>query len=386
MKNQTTGATIAVRLMVWVALCGSIGALTACSKHEAPAPVERAVRTQVISGQGGSVEREFSAEVRARVESRLSFRVGGKVAARRVELGQAVRAGQVLAQLDAQDLRLQQDAAQAGLTAAEASARQAGADLKRFQDLKTQGFISEAEYDRHVTAHLTAEASLRQAKAQAGVQGNQTAYSSLIAGSSGVITQLDLEPGQVVAAGQVVLTLAHDGPRDAVFNVPEDMGPMARGLLGKTGALKVRRWGTAEWLPATVREVAAAADPVSRTLQVKADLGQGAFELGQTASITFQTPVRFAQGILVPLSALAERNGQSVVWVLDGRSMVVNPQPVRTADVSGNSVLVVVGLKDGQEIVTAGAHVLSPGQKVHRYVDPAAAASAVDAAASAAQR
>jgi multidrug efflux system membrane fusion protein len=358
-----------------------VSGLAACSKQEAPPPIERAARTLVVSGQGGDIEREYSAEVRARVESRLSFRVPGKVIQRQVELGQTVRAGQSLAQLDAQDLKLQQAAAQAGLAAAEANARQATADLERFKELKAQSFISEAEYDRHVTAHLSAEAALRQAKAQAGVQGNQTGYAGLLAGANGVVTQLDLESGQVVAAGQPVLTLAHDGPRDVVFSVPEDMGPHVRGMVGKAGGLKVRRWASPDWLPATVREVAAAADPVSRTLLVKADIGVSSFELGQTATVVFSTPVRHPQGILIPLSALAERDGQSVVWVLDPKTMTVRPTPVRTSDISGNAVLVAKGLSDGLEIVTAGVHVLSPGQKVHRYVDPAAVAASAAAAA-----
>jgi multidrug efflux system membrane fusion protein len=195
------------------------------------------------------------------------------------------------------------------------------------------------------------------------------------------VTQLDLEPGQVVAAGQPVLTLAHDGPRDVVFSVPEDMGPHVRGMVGKVGGLKVRRWASPDWLPATVREVAAAADPVSRTLLVKADIGLSSFELGQTATVVFSTPVRHPLGILIPLSALAERDGQSVVWVLDPKTMTVRPTPVRTSDISGNAVLVAKGLSDGLEIVTAGVHVLSPGQKVRRYVDPAAVAASAATAA-----
>jgi multidrug efflux system membrane fusion protein len=379
MSQGASNAPIAQLAFAFAMVIG----LPACSKHEVQPEVVRAVRSLVVAGQGGEVEREFSAEVRSRIESRLAFRVPGKVLSRKVELGQPVRAGQVLGQLDAQDLKLQQDAASAGLSAAEANARQATADLQRFKELKSQGFISEAEYDRHVTAHLSSEASLRQAKAQAGVQGNQTAYAGLVAGASGVITQVDLEPGQVVAAGQPVLTLAHDGPRDAVFAVPEDMGAAARALVGKPGAVKVRRWGSVDWAPATVREVAAAADPVSRTLQVKADVGQSGFELGQTASVIFNTPVRVAQGVRIPLSALTERDGRSIVWVLDGGSMTVKPQPVFTGDITGNVVLVAKGLQPGQEIITAGAHVLSPGQKVKRYQEATASASGAQPAVAA---
>ncbi|KGM39332.1 RND transporter [Aquabacterium sp. NJ1] len=342
-------------------------ALGGCSK-EPPAPTpERAVRTLMVSETGGVLEREFSADIRARTESRLGFRVPGKVARRLVELGQAVRAGQVLGQLDPQDLRLQQDAARAGLAAAEANATQAAADLKRFKELKAQGFISEAELERHNTMATTAEASLRQARAQAGVQSNQTSYAALVADAAGVITSVDMEPGQVVNAGMPVLTLAHDGPRDAVFAVPEDLGQAVRGLVGKKDAIKVRRWGSNDWVPATVREVAAAADPATRTFLAKADVGKAGFELGQSASVAFNTPVRVAGGVRIPLYALAERDGKSIVWVLDAQSMTVKPTPVVTGDVTGNVILIAKGLAPGQEIVTAGVHALNPGQKVHRY-------------------
>lgn len=348
----------------------SVALLAGCSKPAEQAQPVRAVRTLVLSDTGGSLQREFSADIRARTESRLSFRVNGKVTRRAVELGQRVQAGQLLAQVDAQDLRLGEDAARAALAAAEAQATQAASDLRRFKDLRAQGFISEAELDRHLTADRAAQAGLRQARAQAGVQANQTAYAALTAGAAGVITSVDVEPGQVVAAGAPVLTLAHDGPRDAVFSVPEDMGSVLRPLVGKAGGVQVRRWGSNDWSPATVREVAAATDSLTRTLQVKADIAGLPVELGQTASIALRAPTRVQGGIQLPLHALAEREGRSVVWVLDGKTMTVQPQPVVTADVLGNLVLVAQGLKPGQEVVTAGVHVLLPGQQVKRYIEP----------------
>lgn len=350
----------------------------------------RAVRTVVLADGGGALQREFSADIRARTESRLSFRVGGKVTRRAVELGQRVKAGQLLVQVDPQDLRLGADAAKAALSAAEAQAAQATADLARFKELRAQGFISEAELERHTTAERAAQASLRQARAQAGVQLNQAGYASLTAGAAGVITSVDVEPGQVVGAGQPVLTLAQDGPRDVVFAVPEDMGPTVRALVGKTAGIQVRRWGTTEWAPAMVREVAGATDSLTRTLLVKADIGELQSELGQTAAVLVRTPTRIQGGIQLPLHALAQREGRSVVWVLDAQSMTVKPQPVVTGDVLGNVVLVAQGLKPGQEIVTAGVHALTPGQKVKRYVEPGlgerpaappAAASAASASA-----
>jgi multidrug efflux system membrane fusion protein len=359
-------------------------ALAACHKAPEAEPPARAVRTVVVNDTGGSLSREFAADIRARTESRLGFRVAGKVSRRLVELGQTVRAGQILAELDPNDLRLGQDAARAGLSAAEANLAQASADLKRFTELKAQGFISEAELDRHLTASKTAEASLRQARAQSGVQSNQAGYAALTADASGVITSVDLEPGQVVNAGTPVLTLAHDGPRDVVFAVPEDLAQRVRPLIGKAGGVQVRRWGTTDWLPATVREVAAATDPVTRTYQVKADVGRTGFELGQTATVMMSAPLRVPNGVRVPLHALAERDGRSVVWVLDPKSMTVQPVPVITGDVSGNMVLVAKGVTPGQELVTAGVHVLGPGQKVRRYQGAAESGMAASAPAMAA--
>lgn len=363
-------AKLAPSASVFAPLFASVLLLTACGKHaEQPTPV-RAVRTVVLADGAGSLQREFSADIRARTESRLSFRVGGKVTQRAVELGQRVKAGQLLAQVDPQDLRLGADAAKAALSAAEAQAAQASADLARFKELRSQGFISEAELERHTTAERAAQASLRQARAQAGVQLNQAGYASLSAGAAGVVTSVDVEPGQVVGAGQPVLTLAQDGPRDVVFAVPEDMGPTVRALIGKPAGIQVRRWGTTEWTAAKVREVAGATDSLTRTLLVKADIGELQAELGQTAAVLVRTPTRIKGGIQLPLHALAQREGRSVVWVLDGQSMTVKPQPVVTGDIVGNVVLVADGLKPGQEVVTAGVHVLNPGQKVKRYVEP----------------
>lgn len=362
-------------------LCLSL--LVACSKPQPTEAPVRAVRTMVLTDAGGVLEREFAADIRARHESRLGFRVGGKVVQRAVVLGQAVKAGQVLAQLDPQDLRLVQDAARAGVAAAEANAALSASNLKRFTELRAQGFISSAELERHETANRAAQASLQQARAQAGVQTNQASYSALVADAAGVITSVDLEPGQVVAAGQPVLTLAHDGARDAVFAVPEDMGAAVRALIGKPGALKVRRWGSADWAPVTLREMAAAADPVTRTYLAKADVGSDHFGLGQTATVMLNTTVRANGGLRVPLNALVEKDGHSAVWVLDGQSMTVKTVPVVTADISGNVILVTKGLNPGQEVVTAGVHVLTEGQKVRRYQpDAATPASAPASAAS----
>jgi multidrug efflux system membrane fusion protein len=353
--------------------------LAACSKPApAPDPI-RAVRTVTVASQAASGASEFAAEVRARTESRLSFRVAGKIVARPVDLGDTVKAGQVLAQLDAQDLKLGEEAARAAVIAAQANLDQAAADFKRFKELREQGFISGAELERRETTLKSAQAQLDQARAQRSVQGNQAGYAALVAGASGVITGVDAEPGMVVAAGAPVVRLAHDGPRDVVFAVPEDRIGLIQQLARDKGRFTVTLWGQNGMapIPASIREVAAAADPVTRTFAVKADIGQAgaAARLGQTATVRMELP-QVTGVVKLPLSALKEEQGRTVVWVVDKTAMTVAAQPVQVGAAEGNDAVITGGLKSGTVVVTAGVHVLTPGQKVKFYAEPAAPAVA----------
>lgn len=364
----------------------SLALLGACSRPEPEAEPIRAVRTAVIAeaSAGGSVD--YAAEVRARTESRLSFQVPGKITRRPVDLGDTVKRGQLLAQLDPQDLRLGEAAAQAAVRAAQVNFDLAAADLKRYRELKAQGFISGAELERRETATQAAQAQLEQARAQAGVQGNQRAYTALLADAPGVVTSVDAEPGTVVAAGTPVLRLAHDGPRDVVFSVPEDRLNGMRALMGRRGAVQVTLWGQeGKPIPATVREVAAAADPVTRTFLVKADVGSTGVRLGQTATASIALPR--VQGVAkLPLSAVFEQQGRSSVWVVDTATMTVRAQPVQVGGADGKEVVIAGGLQPGQRVVTAGVHVLTPGQKVTLYAEPGAPVAAPAAPAASAER
>lgn len=353
-----------------------------CSRPEStPEPV-RAVRTITVGADDAGGMHEYAAEIRARVESRLSFRVPGKMVRRQAELGQRVAAGAVLAELDPEDLRLAHGAAQAALQSAQVNLELAQADHRRTKELRDQGFISGAELERRETVLKAAQAAVAQARAQAEVQANQAAYSRLIANASGVITGIDAEPGAVLAAGTPVLRLAHDGPRDAVFVVPEDALERVRALRGQPGALRVKLWGSERPLAATVREVAAAADPVTRTFLVKADVGAAEVQLGQTAAAQLELPRR--QGIVkLPLTAVTQQQGRSSVWLVEPASMTVKVQPIVVGGADGNSVVVAGGLVPGQIVVTAGVHVLTPGQKVKWYDGPGAAPAAASAPAGA---
>lgn len=346
--------------------------LAACSRPEAtPEPI-RAVKLLTVRSGAVSAEPSYAGEVRARTESRLGFRVGGKLVARPAEVGQRVRGGQLLAQIDAEDLALASQAAQAQVSAAQTQRDLAAADLKRFSDLQRQGFVSGAEIQRREAQLQAAEASLRQARAQGAVQGNQAGYSRLMADGAGVVVAVEAEVGQVVAAGAPVVRLARDGARDAVISVPEDQVAGVR--LGQTA--QVRLWtggssGQAVW-KATVREIAASADPATRTYPIKLALPVDAnAPLGATATVTLPRAAGAVSAIRLPTGALMQAPGggsqDSAVWVFDAASSTVNLRPVVVGGADGNQLLIASGLKDGDEVVAAGVHVLSPGQKVTRF-------------------
>lgn len=340
--------------------------LAACSRPAPePEPI-RAVKTLQVSDGVSAPLREFAAETRARTESRLSFRVGGKIVARRVELGQMVKAGQVLAQLDPADLQQAQEASRAATAAAQANYDLAAADYKRYTELREQGFIGAAELERRSMSLKTAQAQLDQARAQGTVQRNQASYATLTAPTAGVVTGVDADVGSVVSPGTPVIRLALDGPRDAVFFIAEDALPAMRQLLDKPGALQVRIWGTATPVKATLHELAASADPMTRTYQARADLGRTPVQLGQTAAVlvpSAPTPGLFR----LPLPAVVRQGDRAAVWVVDRGSMTVQQTAVQVLGADGNEVLISQGLKAGMDVVVAGAHVLTPGQKVKFY-------------------
>ncbi len=364
------------------ALAALMTTLVACSKAEAPQEPLRSVKLLTVAGSDLNLASEFSAEVRARVESRLGFRVGGKLVQRPAEPGQRVAAGQLLALVDAQDFQLAAQAAQAQVSAAQSQRDLAAAEFKRFEALKAQNFISGAELERREASLKAADAALRQAKAQAQAQGNQAGYARLTASHAGVITAVEAEVGQVVSAGQPVVRLAHDGPRDAVFAVSESAIMSIR--LGQS--MQAMVLSTGQMVQGTVREMAASADPVTRTYAVKLALAPGvgrALPLGATLNVRAPgLSSAVASAIKLPTSALRQEGQGTAVWVLDEATMTVNSQAVQLGPVDGNEVVVSSGLKPGQKVVSAGVHVLSPGQKVTVYgaaPTPASAPGAVPA-------
>jgi RND family efflux transporter MFP subunit len=374
----------------YLPLLATLALLSACSK---PVPLEEPLRAVkvVTVGEGMQLANaEFAGEVQARVESRLGFRVAGKIIRRAVELGQHVKAGQVLAQLDPQDYKLAEAASRAQLAAAATNRDLAAADYKRYQDLREQNFISGAEMERRDSTWKAARAQFEQAQAQLSGQGNQASYTTLVADAAGVVTSVDAEVGQVVAAGTPVVRIAQDGARDVVFAVPEDKVQALR-----VGSLaQVQLWASHTSVQGRVREVAASADPVTRTYAARLALdAKDDLPLGSTVSVTAAAFAHADKPVIkLPTSAFLRDGNASAVWVLDPAKMVVQLTPVVIATADGNDVVVSSGLKPGMQVVVAGVHVLSPGQKVSLYqatrlevpmafAPPAAAATPASAAA-----
>ncbi len=365
-----------------LALAALLG-LSACTQAEPPQEPIRAVKVTAVGVDSFESGHEFAGEVRARVESRLGFRVGGKIVKRQAELGQRVAAGQVLAQLDPRDYQLAADAARAQVAAASTNRDLAAADFKRYATLKDQNFISGAELERREATLKAAQAQLDQARAQLASQGNQASYTSLLADAAGVVTAIEAEPGQVVTAGMPVVRIARDGPRDVVFSVPED----------KVGAIKagsdvaVRAWSGNAALHGKVREISASADPVTRTYPVKVSLDASATpSLGSTVSVSPQSLSQIGTPVIkLPTSALRKEGQGTAVWVLDQPTMTLKSQPVQIATADGNEAVIAAGLQPGMLVVSAGVHVLSPGQKVSIYQDKLSAPKLPPAAPGAAQ-
>lgn len=342
-------------------MCAAV-LLGACEREAPKAEVVRPVRTVMVEAQHANLVAEFSGDVRPRYESRLGFRVGGKILKRLVDVGAQITKGQELARLDPQDLKLAEAASAAKVAAAESEYKLAKSDLARYEDLRGKNFISQAELDRRRSTHDAALASLESARAEAHIQDNQSDYASLRADADGVITAIEAEAGQVVSAGQTVLRLAQSGEKEIQISVPEDKVDAVR----RAPVVVVSLWAAPEReLPGQIREIAPAADPASRTYGVRVSVPKAPEQMrwGMTAVVRFGAASEVPT-MRLPLSALLHKDGADFVWVFDPESGTVQPKPVNVSGTNGKEAVLSGGLVPGQIVVTAGAHLLQAGQKV----------------------
>lgn len=341
-------------------LAGSLAlALGACSK----APEDPRVGPQLVrvatAGAAGQGAREFTGVVSARVQSDLGFRIAGKVTQRLVDAGQAVRRGQPLMRIDRTDLALATVAQAGTVAAARARALQTAADERRYRDLVSAGAVSASAYDQAKAAADSARAQLSAATAQAGVARNEANYSVLLADADGVVVETLAEPGQVVAAGQTVIRLAHSGPREATISLPETIRP----AIGSTAIATV--FDTASSAPARLRQLSSAADPQTRTFDARYVLtgAPAAAPLGTTVTIRL-ADAKAAGTLAIPLSALFDAGHGPGVWVPGGSPLRVSWRPVRVAGIGEETAMITSGLRPGERFVALGAHLLHQGDTV----------------------
>lgn len=352
-----------MKITLFPALLLGLGLMSGCGRETPPteAPDIRPVRAEQMAAQGSVQSARYSGEVRARVETDLAFRVGGRVASRQVEVGSVVMPGQTLATLDATDYTLAARAAAAQLEAAEAEARLARDDLTRYTELRARNFIAEAELERRRTASDAAQSKVQALRADASRQGNQADYTRLTAPHGGVVTTVQFEAGQVVAAGQPVLRLARAGIREVKIDVPEN----ALDALRSAKVLNVRLWSVPDKVYAgRLRELAPMADPATRTYaaRISMDAPDAKVKLGMTATVDVASAA--VSALSVPLSALFKVNGHPQVWVVDVKSGKVAARTVGIGALNGERARVTGGLAPGDWVVTAGVHKLAPGQRV----------------------
>ncbi|MDO9052482.1 MAG: efflux RND transporter periplasmic adaptor subunit [Gallionella sp.] len=334
-----------------------VSVLSACSKEAAPpAKTERPALTRVVGALAGENGNWYSGEIRARHEVTLGFRLGGKIVERRVEAGNSVQAGQVLARLDPTDAGLQSSASQSQYRLAESEA-------VRYRELRSKGFVSQSALD-------IKEAALQAAAAQAGLARNQSAYTTLRAEQAGVIAATWVEAGQVVSAGQPVMRLAQDGEREVAIAIPE--AQLAGRKVGEAAEVVLL---SGDGVPRTgrLRELSAVADPASRTYpaRVSFSVAPGQVALGMTARVRFAAPKHTTRDWLIPHSAIYQQGNQTAVWVV-AADRSVSLRQVKIAAYRDEGAVIAGGLVAGERIVSAGVHRLTAGEKI-RLIDAGSA-------------
>lgn len=336
--------------------------LAACGEEQKAENHVRPVKAVVVTEQSGDIVRSFSGTVRARVESNLGFRVAGKILERKVNIGDTVKAGQLVAKLDDKDLILSEDSAKASVAAAKTRLAVAKDAYNRSAALLPKGYTAKAVVDQRKLELDAAQSSLEAAEAQARQAGNATQYASLSTDKAGIVSAVYAEAGQVVAAGTPVVALAETGEIEVALTVPEQEVTRL-----KTGApVELTLWADGNVkAQGTLREIAGQADPSLRTYAVRVSVANppASMRLGMTATATLKlgsdTP-----HVNVPLTALTQVDGRDAVFVADRTSSTVAPRFVTTGGVTPNGVKVVSGLQAGEVVVTGGVQFLTAGKKV----------------------
>ncbi|MGY2287004.1 efflux RND transporter periplasmic adaptor subunit [Pseudomonas gingeri] len=358
-------------LVRWEMALVLVALLSGCGHEKPPEPERPRVFVEQVQRKDFGAAVTLTGDIQARVQTDLSFRVGGKIIQRSVDVGARISARQVLAKLDPKDLQTNVDTAQAEVNAEQARVQQTSAAFVRQQKLLPKGYTSRSEYDAAQAGVLSARSALTAAQAQLANAREQLGYTSLIAEAPGVITARQAEVGQVVQATMPIFSLARDGERDAVFNVyesllvePPDDQPITVTLLDNPAIKAVGK----------VREVTPAVSAQSGTVQVKVALGElpAGMDLGSVVSATATAPAR--SSIELPWSALTKDVSDPAVWLVDADGKV-SLHRVKVGRYLTGHVMISEGLEGGEKVVVAGGQLLHPGMRVEIATPSPATAS-----------
>ncbi|AZO64637.1 MULTISPECIES: efflux RND transporter periplasmic adaptor subunit [unclassified Mesorhizobium] len=336
--------------------------LAGCQKQEAAAkklPVM--VRTETVAIANYAPRTSLTGAIAARTLNNLSFRVGGRVAERLVDVGQHVDQGAVLARIDPQEQEFDLRSAQADLDAAQAQLTQAAAAFERQKTLLARGYTTRRDYDAAEQASKVARGSVDAAQSALDNAKENLSFTELKAGAAGVITVRQVEAGQVVQAAQTVFTLAEDGDRDAVFNVEETLVAKTPAAPAVTITLlsdpQIKAMGK-------VREISPAVDPASGSIRVKVAIPDTPAGMPLGAAVIGSVSAQPLKAVILPWQALTLSDGKPAVWVVDQSTKAVTTAQVEVLAFGSGSVVIDKGLEAGQTVVTAGGQLLSPGQTV----------------------
>lgn len=345
-----------------VLACAAIVLLSACQKGQEEKAAEiRPVRATIVEDRAHNGMVSLTGSVQAQAEINLSFRIGGRLIERTVDIGDSVKAGQLVARLDPQNEESSLQSVRAQLAAAQAQWVEAKNNHERMRDLVAEDAVPRAAFDQAVALLKTAQSQVESMQSQVSLAENRLSYTRLISEVAGVVTARGSEPGEVVAAGSMVIQVARDDARDAVFAVSarvKDSAPSNPDILvALTSDPGVTVSGR-------VREISPRADPVTGTFTVRVGLIDPPPTMRLGSTVTGRMPVGATTGIEIPASALIRSGGQSAVWVVDTKDSTVSARNIEVQAQDLDSVEVASGLDPGDVVVTAGVHALRPGQKV----------------------
>ena len=331
---------------------------TGCGNEPAEKNLPPPVKIIQVSESSKFQNENYAGVVRGRYELNLAFQTGGKILSRAVEEGTFVHAGEILMEIDSKDAVQQLNAGNAQVESARANLNLAKSNFERYSQLFSENAISAAMLDQYKTNYENALANYNAAVAQANQISNNLSYTKLIANSDGVISKINVEVGQVVSAGQTVLTLVQTDELEVEINVPENK--LSEIEIGKIA--EVSFWANEDKILGSVREISPVADSAARTYKVRISIPnpRDAIYLGMTASAEFN--FKNLNGYILPLSAIYQTGNQAQVWIVTDENKTVLKN-VKVENFSGNEVIV-RGISPNDKVVVAGVHKLREGQEV----------------------